>query len=124
MKRKQDAPARAPALALPAPRPEEVTGLTPQQVKTALASQRKAFDACINEAIAKEPGFPFAGRKVGLFLTVNPSGVVSSPFLDDADVDDSRLGACLKAAGNRVVFPAFQGEPFQVRVPLAIRRAE
>ncbi len=120
MKKKEDAPAPAPP---PSPRLEEVTGLTPQQVKATLASRRRTFDACIDEAIAKDPGFSFAGRKVGLFLTVNPSGVVSSPFLDDPDVDDSPLGVCLKAAGNKVVFPAFQGEAFQVRVPLAIRKA-
>jgi DNA-directed RNA polymerase subunit RPC12/RpoP len=123
-KNKKDAPAPAPAAAPPAPRSEDVTGLTSQQVKTVLASQRKRFDACINEAIGEDPDFPFTGRKVGLFLTVNPSGVVSSPFLDDADVDDSPLGACLKVAGNKAVFPAFQGEPFQVRVPLAIRKVE
>lgn len=60
------------------------------------------------------------GRRVGLFMTVNPSGAVTEPRLDDAEADASSLGACLKDTARRMVFPAYGGEPFQVRLPMTL----
>ena len=44
----------------------------------------------------------------------------AAPAIDDAQVDDSVLGACLKTTARKMVFPAFQGEAFQVRIPMVL----
>jgi hypothetical protein len=113
--RKQDpAPSAAPAGG--AVRGE----LTSAEVGAAIRASAKAFDACVAEAARNEPNLQVVGRRVGLYITVNPSGLVSGPRLDDAALDDSVLGACLKSTARKMVFPVFQGEAFQVRIPMVL----
>lgn len=92
--------------------------LTSAEVGAAIRGSAKAFNACVAEAASKEPAL--MGRRVGLFITVNPSGVVTEPRLDDPEADASGLGACLKATALKMVFPAYGGEPFQVRIPMML----
>jgi hypothetical protein len=94
--------------------------LTSAEVATSIRASAKAFDACVAEAARNEPNLQVVGRRVGLYITVNPSGLVTGPRLDDADLDDSVLGACLKSTARKMVFPAFQGEAFQVRIPMVL----
>ncbi len=106
-------PAR-PAPAAPPARRE----LTPAEVSAAIRGSAKAFSACVAEAADKEPAL--MGRRVGFLITVNPSGAVTEPRLDDPETDASALGACLKDTARRMVFPAYGGEPFQVRIPMTL----
>lgn len=92
--------------------------LTPAEVGATIKRSASAFSACVAEAADKEPAL--MGRRVGLFMTVNPSGAVTEPRLDDAEADASSLGACLKDTARRMVFPAYGGEPFQVRLPMTL----
>jgi hypothetical protein len=94
--------------------------LTSAEVAASIRASAKAFDACVAEAAHNEPSLQVVGRRVGLYITVNPSGLVTGPRLDDADLDDSVLGACLKSTARKMVFPAFQGEAFQVRIPMVL----
>ncbi|HYQ81913.1 MAG TPA: AgmX/PglI C-terminal domain-containing protein, partial [Anaeromyxobacteraceae bacterium] len=96
------------------------TELTSAEVGASIRASAKAFDACVAEAARNEPNLQVVGRRVGLYITVNPSGVATGPHIDDAQVDESVLGACLKATARKMVFPAFQGEAFQVRIPMVL----
>jgi len=109
MSRKADAPA-AP------PKPETRGGASPglPEVQAAVERDRSAFDACVADPGSDQP----AGREVVLVLTVNPSGIVTSPHLDDEDLEGSPAGACLRAAARKLVLPSFAGEPVRLRVPL------
>ncbi len=119
---KRDAPpAPSPAAA---GRRGEGEGLTPADVEAAVKKNRKAFDGCVEDAVRNEPGLQVLGRRVGLYLTVNPSGIVTAPRLDDPELLDTEFGACLKSTARKMVFPQFQGDPFQVKVPLDLGRSE
>jgi hypothetical protein len=87
-----------------------------------VGANRKAFEACIAEAIGRDPSIELGGRQVVLMLTVNPSGMVASPALDDVETGKTDLGACLKSAAQLMVFPAFEGPPLKVEVPLLLGR--
>jgi len=115
---KQDAPAAPPPAA--AARRGEGDGLSPAEVESAVKKNRKAFDSCVEDAVRNEPGLQVLGRRVGLYLTVNPSGIVTAPRLDDPELLETELGACLKSTARKMVFPQFVGDPFQVKVPLVL----
>jgi len=114
LSRKADAPAAVP------PRPErDARGSTPgvPEVQAVLERNRSAFESCVEEA---GPDAHLSGRHVFLAVTVNPSGIVTSPRLDDAALDGSPTGTCLKAAARKLVLAPFAGEPVRVRVPMTL----
>jgi hypothetical protein len=111
--RKPEAPSAPPAAPVR-------TELTSAEVGASIRASARAFDACVAEAARNEPNLQVVGRRMGLYITVNPSGAVTGPHIDDAEVDNSVLGACLKSTARKMVFPAFQGEPFQVRIPMVL----
>jgi hypothetical protein len=84
-----------------------------------LRSTKPAFDGCIHGAGGAGAGLD--GRRVTLRLHIETSGAVTAPSLDDAALDRSELGTCLKGAARLMVFPRFGGEAVQVEVPLVIR---
>jgi hypothetical protein len=53
-------------------------------------------------------------------LTIKPSGLVSSAWMSEADLDKSPLGTCLLGNARRMVFPAFSGEEVDVAAPLSL----
>jgi hypothetical protein len=53
-------------------------------------------------------------------LTIRPSGLVSSAWIAEADLDKNVLGHCLKGVARRMVFPAFTGEAIEVTAPLSL----
>jgi len=111
---------KADAQAAVAPRPErETRGATPgvPEVQAVLERNRSTFDACVEEA---GPEASLSGRHVFLAVTVNPSGIVTSPRLDDAGLDGSPAGTCLKSAARKLVLAPFAGEPVRVRVPMTL----
>jgi hypothetical protein len=93
--------------------------LDPDAMGRTVAKNRKAFDACISRALRLDPNLKVAPRAT-LVLTVQPSGGVAGAFVAEEEVDRTDLGACLSAAARRMVFPAFEGEPVDVAMPLAL----
>ncbi|HEX9186039.1 MAG TPA: hypothetical protein VGB87_03130 [Vicinamibacteria bacterium] len=98
----------------PAPRPG------PAEVAAALEANARPFRACVHAAERGPSRFRLAGRRVTLYVTVNSSGRVTAPRLDEVDLDQSRPGACLKSAARRMVFPPHPGRPVEVRIPLEL----
>ncbi|HET8539427.1 MAG TPA: AgmX/PglI C-terminal domain-containing protein [Anaeromyxobacter sp.] len=93
--------------------------LDPDAVGRTVAKNRKAFDACISKALRLNPSLNVA-RRATLVVTVQPNGAVTGAFIAEEEVDRTDLGACLSAAARRMVFPAFEGEPIDVSMPLSL----
>ncbi|MGC3997589.1 MAG: AgmX/PglI C-terminal domain-containing protein [Anaeromyxobacter sp.] len=89
--------------------------LDPAAVARVIDENRGAFSACIARA-----GTAGAEERVTLLLTVRPDGTVSAARLDEAERERTTLGRCVRNAGRRLVFPAFQGEAIDVTVPLTL----
>jgi type IV secretory pathway VirB10-like protein len=89
-------------------------------VRQTMAANQPAFGACVTRSVKENPKLRVDGRRATLMLTIRPSGVVTSAWVAEADLDKSPLGKCLVAAARRVVFPAFSGDPIDVSVPLAL----
>jgi hypothetical protein len=124
-------PASRPGAATPehtaaaAPNAPEATTVnsarpSPEAVAAAVAARRPAFDSCLQEATRSEPGLMAAGRTIAVIATVNPIGVVTSPRIEEPMLQDTELGECLRSAARKLLFPAFTGEPFQVRIPVVL----
>lgn len=96
--------------------------LDPDAVGRTVAKNRKAFDACISRALRLDPNLAVA-RRATLVVTVQPDGTVAGAFIAEEEVDRTDLGGCLAAAARRMVFPAFEGEPIDVSMPLALSTA-
>ncbi|HEU4385631.1 MAG TPA: hypothetical protein VFR85_19250 [Anaeromyxobacteraceae bacterium] len=90
------------------------------EVAAALQANARRFDACVQAAERGPRRLRLAGRSVVLFVTVNASGRVTAPRLEEAELDRSPPGACLKAAARRMNFSPHPGEPIQVRIPLEL----
>jgi hypothetical protein len=127
----------APSPAVPPTAPEQVRPATPAAppvssnaelppldesgVEATFARSMKRFDACMAAARANEPGAPLGNRTVTLTMTVNPSGKVLYPTLDDAELSAADLGKCLKREAGKIQFPPFGGDPIRVRRPITLR---
>ena len=90
------------------------------QVAAAVEASARRFDACAQAADRGPRRFRLAGRSVTLYVTVNASGRVTAPRLEDVELDRSPPGACLKSAARRMVFPPHSGGPVEVRIPLEL----
>ena len=130
----EPAPAKEPAAASTAPKAEppapaageeaEATRSPPpvsaESLRRALAASRAGFDACVAEAVRRDPDLDLADKKVTLTVTVAPTGTVNYPTLDDANLAHSDLGTCLKAAARKLSVASFSGEARRVELPLAL----
>jgi hypothetical protein len=94
-------------------------GLDADAVARTIASNRKAFDACVSRALRLDPALRVAKRAT-LVVTVQPNGAVTGAFIAEEEVDRSDLGGCLSGAARRMVFPAFDGEATDVSLPLSL----
>jgi hypothetical protein len=129
--RSPDAPAaETPAVrsqGSPAPRSEAPARdpggapLTAEEVKKKLDQNKGSLQRCIDEALRRDPRDPAlrAGR-IRITATIAPSGLVTAAKVDKRGVDEAALGACLKSATRRIVFPSFPGEPFDVDIPIVV----
>ena len=102
-------------------RPQAVdgaAGLEPKVVSEVVSKNLKAFQICTENELRRNPSF--AGGKIKITLTIGSSGVVTSAGIDKADIDRSDLGGCLKQKAKRIVFPSFEGEAFDVEIPLVL----
>lgn len=120
-------PAAAPSAPTATPsatgaQPGAVGQLTSQQVARIVSANKRAFEQCIVEAGKRDPGLDLAGRQVTLMLTVNPSGEVAYPIIDDVELNETDLGSCIKSAARIMMFPSFEGESMKVEVPLSLGR--
>jgi hypothetical protein len=95
-------------------------GPGPAEVASGLEANARPFRACVQAAERGPRRLRLAGRRVTLYVTVDPSGRVTAPRLGEVDLDRSRPGACLKSAARRMVFPPHSGEPVEVRIPLEL----
>jgi outer membrane biosynthesis protein TonB len=95
------------------------SALDPQAAEKVIAGNRKAFDACISRALRLNPSLKLA-RRATLVVTVQPSGTVQRAYIAEDEVDRTDLGSCLTDTARRMVFPAFDGEPVDVAMPLSL----
>ncbi|MFL5415349.1 MAG: GYF domain-containing protein [Myxococcales bacterium] len=120
----------APVAPRPSPPPEPVKpppeeppsaapGLNAIEVKRKLDEAKPQLQACIDEALKRDPKLKVAGR-IRISTTIAPSGAVTSATIDNKTVDASPLGACLKRTTQHIVFPAFSGDPFEVDIPISV----
>jgi hypothetical protein len=88
-----------------------------------IRANRPALEGCVQGALADPATASYAGRKVFLMILVGPNGKADAA-LEDADLDGSAFGACIRRATSRMAFPAFRGEAVGARIPLVVGRAE
>lgn len=96
------------------------TGLDQAVIAEVFAKNVKAFQACVETEIRRNPAFK--GGKVNIGFTIGSSGIVTKASVDRADLDGTELGICLKKKAKTMVFPSFEGEPFDVESPLIMAK--
>jgi hypothetical protein len=117
------APVRGPATAVD--RPD--APLTPQQVSTTVARFQNGYNMCVDRELKRNPGF--RGGKIRIVTTIMSSGLVKRAQLVAEDdhlqraLTGSALGNCLTEQTRRMVFPNFQGDPFDAEIPLVLGAA-
>ncbi len=77
-----------------------------------------AYKRCIDDAIRRNPNFK--GGRVEISATIGPSGIVTTASLSDPAMESSDMGTCIKDRTRRMIFPRFEGEPFEVKFPLVL----
>jgi predicted Zn finger-like uncharacterized protein len=92
--------------------------LEPAAVERVIEESQGAFSGCVTRS-AKATGLPNS-RRATLLLTVARTGEVSTAWVAEAEVSRTGLGRCLVGAARRLVFPAFEGGPVDVSVPLTL----
>ena len=106
------------------PAPPPATGsaqpLDPKQLETAIARNARSLQRCLAAARQAEPTL-LDGHTISITMLVNPNGRSVYPTLDDAALNDTALGGCLKREAGRMSFPAFSGDPVRARIPVALR---
>jgi predicted Zn finger-like uncharacterized protein len=95
------------------------SALDPEAAEKVIAQNRRAFDACISKALRLNPTAKLA-RRATMIVTVQPSGAVSQAGFAEDGIERTDLGSCLAETARRMVFPAFDGEPVDVAVPLSL----
>ncbi len=119
------APADGALSTTPAPPPvaanADLPPLDEGKVEATFALHKGDFEACVAAARANEPGIALGGRTVIVTMTVNPNGRVAYPTLDDAELNGTALGACIKRESARIQFPAFGGGSVRVRKPITLK---
>ena len=108
----------------PAPPPASSSTEEPldeKQIEATIARFQPTFEQCVAQARRNEPQLMGESRRITVTMTVNPNGRALYPTLDDALLNTTELGACLKREAGRMAFPEFAGEPVRVRVPLVLR---
>ncbi len=95
------------------------SALDPVVAEKVIAANRRAFDDCVSKALRLNPALKLA-RRATMVVTVEPDGRVAKAAIAEERVDRSELGACLADAARRMVFPAFDGEPIDIAMPLSL----
>jgi predicted Zn finger-like uncharacterized protein len=129
------APAPQPARGTPKPgdpvpeeaKPAEAPGvavsvLTAEQVHRKLDENKPALQGCVDDALRRDPHLKVG--KIHVATTIAPTGEVTAARIDQRSVDESALGACLKLATKKIVFPQFAGAAFDVDIPIVVTAGE
>jgi hypothetical protein len=98
------------------------SGLTSGQVRRKLNESKGALQGCVAQALQRDPNL-HVGR-ILITTRIAPTGQVTAARIDKSTVDGSPLGACLKRATRRIVFPSFTGDPFEVQIPIVVTAEE
>jgi hypothetical protein len=117
------AKAAAPSTAAAVPAAPPRSDLPPrdeQELQAQLARYASSFDGCVAEARRDEPALVANPRRAVLTMTVRPNGRAVYPTLDDAQLSNTALGACIKRQTATFAFPESGGEPVRVRMPLVL----
>jgi len=112
--RKSEAPSNAA--------PPAAIGLTADQVRRKLDENKPVLQDCVDDALRRDPSLKVG--KIHVATTIAPSGQVTAARIDRQNVDESALGACLKRATQRIVFPQFSGAAFDVDIPISVGSGE
>ncbi|HTT70178.1 MAG TPA: hypothetical protein VMG32_03060 [Anaeromyxobacteraceae bacterium] len=110
----------APAASTPAASSNESPSLEEQKVTATFARYAPNFDACVTAARSQDPGLVL-NRTVTLTITVNPSGKVAYPTLDDAELSGTELGNCIKRESAKMQFPPFGGESVRIHQGITLK---
>ncbi|HET9752359.1 MAG TPA: GYF domain-containing protein [Myxococcales bacterium] len=108
----------APAHATAPPTPVPIPGLTADQVRKKLDEHKPALQGCVDEALRRDPHLRLG--RIHIATTIAPSGQVTAARIDRRAVEEAPLGACLRKATRKIVFPQFTGEPFDVDIPIVV----
>lgn len=96
--------------------------LSDKVVADKIAKAQPALSQCISTALRRNPNLK-AGR-VKITASIAPSGIVTKAAFDKADLGDTDVGECLRKVVKGLVFPPFEGDPFDVEIPLTIGAAQ
>ncbi|OLD08995.1 MAG: hypothetical protein AUI90_05520 [Deltaproteobacteria bacterium 13_1_40CM_3_69_14] len=102
--------------------PPTAIGLTADQVRRKLDENKPALQECVDDALRRDPNLRVG--KIHVATTIAPSGQVTAARIDRQMVDESPLGACLKQATQKIVFPQFSGVAFDVDIPISVSARE
>jgi predicted Zn finger-like uncharacterized protein len=101
--------------------------LTPEQVSRTIAKFQTGYTRCIDSELKRNPNFQ--GGKIRIVTTIMSSGLVRQAQIVSDDqrlqrsVAGGPLGSCLSEQTRRMVFPSFQGDPFDAEIPLVLSSA-
>jgi hypothetical protein len=101
--------------------------LTPEQVSRTVAKFQTGYTRCIDAELKRNPSFQ--GGRIRIVTTIMSSGLVRQAEIVSDDqrlqrsVAGGPLGNCLSEQTRRMVFPSFQGEPFDAEIPLVLSSA-
>ncbi|HWT86008.1 MAG TPA: GYF domain-containing protein [Myxococcales bacterium] len=96
--------------------------LTAEQVHRKLDENKPALQGCVDDALRRDPHLKVG--KIHVATTIAPTGEVTAARIDQRSVDESALGACLKSATRKIVFPQFAGAAFDVDIPIVVTAGE
>ena len=101
--------------------------LTPEQVSRTVAKFQSGYTRCIDAELKRNPNFQ--GGRIRIVTTIMSSGLVRQAQIVSDDqrlqrsVTGGQLGSCLSEQTRRMVFPNFQGDPFDAEIPLVLSSA-
>ena len=102
--------------------PVALSVLTAEQVHRKLDENKPALQGCVDDALRRDPHLKVG--KIHVATTIAPTGEVTAARIDQRSVDESPLGACLKHATKKIVFPQFAGAAFDVDIPIVVTAGE
>ncbi len=101
--------------------------LTSEQVSRTVAKFQSGYTRCIDGELKRNPNFQ--GGRIRIVTTIMSSGLVRQAQIVSDDqrlqrsVAGGALGSCLSEQTRRMVFPSFQGDPFDAEIPLVLSSA-
>jgi hypothetical protein len=98
------------------------SGLSPDVANRIIASKSKAFQACVDVALRRNP--KLAVGTVTVSMKVKASGVVSAAHVSPEKFHGEEWAKCMVSVAQRMVFPRGDGDselvaPFRVGVALS-----